>query len=130
MITSNLTRLGGPAAILGGMLFIVRLVVLGFVESGTLSGAFFESRWGNHAFRVPAMALFAAGVAELYLYQSRRFGKLGKAGFYLSLAGFSIAAIDGLAILLVELVIGKDFTPIWLVVITHLLAVGMYLMGR
>ncbi len=42
---------------MGGVLFIVRFLLVGFVESGTLSGAFFESRWGEHALRVPVMAL-------------------------------------------------------------------------
>ncbi len=123
MTASNLIRLGGPAAILGGVLFIVTWVLGGFAESGALNGAFFEF------FRVLTMALLTVGVAGLYLYQSRRFGKLGKAGFYLSLAGFSVAAIGGLAIFLVELMIGKDSTPIWLFVIAHLLAAGMYLIG-
>lgn len=121
MTASNLVRLGGPAAILGGVLFIPMFVLS--------SGAFFESLWGNYALRAPVMALLAAGVAGLYLYQSRRFGKLGKAGFYLSLAGFSAAAIGSLAIILIELVIGKDSTPIWLAVITPLLAAAMYVIG-
>ncbi len=129
MTTSNLIRMGGPAAILGGVLFSVMWVIDEFVKSGTLSETFFESRWSHYIFWVPSMALLAVGVAGLYLHQSRRFGKLGKAGFYLSLAGFSVGAIGGLAMILVDLVIGNDSMPFLLFVITHLLACAMFLIG-
>ncbi len=83
MVASNLIRLGGPAAVLGGMLVFF--------------GAFFsDDSW----MLVPLLwaagfAFMIVGITGIYLYlrRSGRFGLLGTVGFYMSVFAFVVLTI-------------------------------------
>ena len=73
--------------------------------------------------------LLAAGALTLYLRQKEHFGRLGKAGFYLTFGGFALAAIGGLAIIVVGLSVGEEATLGVLDVLAHPLSMLLYSVG-
>jgi hypothetical protein len=132
MSSLNLVRWGALAAMLGGALY---LAILGanvliydlFMEQA--KGTFF----GEHAFiqmlDVPAFALLLIGTVGVYLRQSGRLGKVGKAGFYLTVAGFGLSVVGGLTIIAVGLTVSDEATLGILDVVTHPLAMFLYSVG-
>lgn len=81
--------MGGPAAMLGGFVYIlafvaVYLIYVVFAERAE------ENFFGQHAFihmiDTPMFALLALGAIGVYLSQSERLGRVAKAGFWLTLA--------------------------------------------
>ncbi len=79
MSSSNLIRGGGPAALLGGLLFVVYAVGISLVTA--YNPALKESSAGHaiyHLFNAPPNALMFIGIVALYLFlrRSDRFGLL------------------------------------------------------
>lgn len=108
-MSSNLIRWGGPAALLGGLLFVVYAV--GFSLVAAYNPALEESSAGHaiyHMFNAPPNALMFIGIIGLYLYlcRSDRFGIVGKIGFYICAVVFAVEAIGGLAIIASETMLG------------------------
>ena len=95
MVSSNLVRWGGSAALLAGALFIVEAVAVPFIG---------DSHWGFHALDFPAHAFLAVGLVGLYLWQKRqeRFGWLGTVGFILIVIPSVVIALGGLAIVFID----------------------------
>ncbi len=120
--SENLIRQGAVGATLGGALFvgIFTLLSLGQLGVSPALQALEDKHWLFHIFEAPIMALITLGVAGLYRYQAERFGKLGKAGAYLALFGFGMAALGGVAVIAVELGTGANTAEGILDVIVHL----------
>ncbi len=120
--SENLIRQGAVGATLGGVLFvgIFTLLSLGQLGVSPALKALEDKHWLFHIFEAPIMALIALGVAGLYRYQAERFGKLGKAGAYLAMFGFAVAALGGVAVIVVELGTGTNTAEGILDVIVHL----------
>ncbi len=111
MSSSNLIRYGGPAALLGGLLFVVYAV--GFSLVVAYNPSLEDSAAGHaiyHVFNVPPNALMFIGIIGLYLYlrqsSSARFGIVGKIGFYICAVVFALTAIGGLGIIASESMLG------------------------
>lgn len=109
MSREKLIRLGGPAALLGGLLFVV--YALGSTLVYASAPAFAESSGGHavyHVFNVPPNAVMLLGVVGLYMYLRERggFGIVGKIGFYVCATVFALTAIGGLAIIASETTLG------------------------
>ena len=105
MTSADLIRCGGPATLLGGLLFVVYAVGTNFIG---------ESHALYHTLNAPANAFLAVGVVGLYLYarQNVRFGKLGAVGFYICAIVFAIEAVGGLAIIVSETMLGGAFVSV------------------
>ena len=130
-MSSKLIRWGGPAAVLGGILFAAVFALINLMIYGlkVLRGAFLESHAFAHILDAPMFLLLAAGALTLYLRQKEHFGRLGKAGFYLTFGGFTLAAIGGLAIIVVGLSVGEEATLGVLDVLAHPLSMLQYSVG-
>ena len=117
---------------LGGALYITL-----FGVAVLIYGVFAEETEGNflgaHAFihflDVPMFALLALGAVGIYAHQKDRLGKVGKAGFYTTLAGFGLSVLGGLTIIAVGLTVSDEATLGVLDVITHPLAHLLYAVG-
>jgi hypothetical protein len=130
-MSSKLIRWGGPAAVLGGILFAAVFALINLMIYGlkVIRGAFLESHAFSHMLDAPMYLLLVVGVLALYLRQKERFGRLGKAGFYLTFGGFTLAAIGGLAIIVVGLSVGEEATLGVLDVLAHPLSMLQYSVG-
>lgn len=126
---TNLIRYGGPAAVLGGVLLAVLFLLDELAIAGVLTGALFESHWGYHVLNVPMNMLLTIGVLGLFAHQAASFGKPGKVGSYLSLAGFALATLGGIAIIGFELGVGEESTPGVLDMFIHLVAALLFVVG-
>ena len=132
MTREKMMRYGGPAAILGGVMH-----VLAFVAVYLIYFAFAEEAkhmfFGQHAFihiiDVAMFALLAVGATGVYLSQAGRLGRIAKAGFFLTLAGFGLGVIGGLTIIVVGLAVSDEATLGVLDVIAHPLAQLLYTLG-
>ncbi len=132
MDSSRPIRWGGPAAMLGGVLYValfgVTVLIYGvFVEQ--TQGTFLGAHAFIHSLDVPMFALLALGAVGVYARQKDRLGKVGKAGFYTTLAGFGLSVLGGLAIIAVGLAVSDEATLGVLDVITHPLAHLVYAVG-
>jgi hypothetical protein len=125
-------RWGGPAAILGGALYValfgLTVLIYGVFAEET-EGTFLGAHAFIHSLDVPMFALLALGAAGVYARQKGRLGKVGKAGFYITLAGFGLSVLGGLTIIAVGLAVGDEATLGVLDVITHPLAHLLYAVG-
>ncbi len=104
MSPPNLVRWSALAAMAGGVLFAGAITLTNFVESHT---AF-------HVIDAPPYILLTAGLVGLYVRQAGYFGWLGKAGFYLTMAGFAMVVLLGLTVIIVESGGGQGGLPAWL----------------
>jgi hypothetical protein len=129
---SKLMRWGGPAAMLGGALYVAAWVATILIY-GVFAEQTKENFFGQHAFihmiDTPMFALLALGVVGVYARQKDRIGKVGKAGFYVALAGFGLSVIGGLAIIVVGLAVSDEATLGILDVVAHPLAMLLYAVG-
>jgi hypothetical protein len=79
MNRTNLIRLGGLAAMVGGVLFV----------AAPLFGRFFpqamESSLAMEAFLVVALLLVPMGMVGFHALQEQRYGLIGRAGFWMSI---------------------------------------------
>ena len=132
MIKEKMARYGGPTAISGGVMY-----VLAFVATMLVYSVFAEQTkhnfFGQHAFihivDVVAFATLALGAIGIYLSQSDRLGRIAKAGFWLTLAGFGLSVAGGLAIIVVGLAVSDEATLGVLDIVTHPLAQLLYTLG-
>lgn len=114
MSREKLIRLGGPAAMLGGLLFVV--YALGSTLVYASAPAFAESGGGHavyHVFNVPPNAVMFLGVVGLYMYLRERggFGIVGKIGFWICATVFALTTVGGLAIIASETTLGGAGVP-------------------
>ena len=132
MSKEKVIRWGGPAAMLGGFVYILAVVAV-YLIYVVFAEQTQHNFFGQHAFihivDVFAFAMLALGALGVYLYQSERLGKLAKAGFWLTLAGFGLSVVGGLAIIVVGLAVSDEATAGVLDVITHPLAQLLYTLG-
>jgi hypothetical protein len=131
-MNKNVTRYRGAAAILGGAMY-----VLAFVATFLIYSAFKEQAkdtfFGEHAFihiiDVAAFAVLFVGALAVYRSQAGLLGRVAKAGFFLTLAGFGLSVIGGLTIVVVGLAVSDEATLGVLDVVTHPLAQLLYTLG-
>ena len=132
MTREKIMRYGGPAAILGGVMH-----VLAFVAVYLIYFAFAEEAkhtfFGQHAFihiiDVAMFALLAVGATGVYLSQSGLLGRIARAGFFLTLAGFGLGVIGGLTIIVVGLTVSDGATLGVLDIVAHPLSQLLYTLG-
>lgn len=129
---SRLVSWGGPAAMLGGALYValfgVSVLIYGVFAEQT-EGTFLGAHAFIHSLDVVMFALLALGAVGVYARQRDRLGKAGKAGFYVTLAGFGLSVLGGLAIIVVGLAVSDEATLGILDAITHPLAQLLYAAG-
>lgn len=132
MSSSQATRWGGPAAILGGALYVALFgatVLIYGVFAEQTEGTFLGTHAFIHSLDVPMFALLALGTVGVYARQKDRLGKVGKAGFYITLAGFGLSVLGGLTVMAVGLTVSDEATLGVLDVVTHPLAHLLYAVG-
>ena len=131
-MTQKLTRYGGPAAVLGGALYLaifVATVLINDVFAEEARHTIFGLHATIHVLDVTTFALLLIGAFAVYRRQSGRFGKAGKAGFWLTAAGFGLSIIGGLAIIVVGLAVSNEATLGVLDAVAHPLAHLLYAVG-
>ena len=130
-MSAKLIRWGGQAAVVGGILFAAVFVLINLMIYGlkVIRGALLESHVFAHMLDAPIFLLLAVGALALYLCQKERFGRLGKAGFFLTFSGFALATIGGLAIIVVGFSVSEEATLGALDVLTHPLSMLLYSVG-
>ena len=133
MNREKMVRYGGPAAILGGVMhvlaFVAVLYLIYFAFAEEAKGTFFGQHAFIHMIDVAMFALLAAGATGVYLSQSGLLGRIAKAGFFLTLAGFGLSVVGGLTIIVVGLAVSDEATLGVLDIITHPLAQLLYTLG-
>lgn len=132
MIKEKVMRYGGPAAILGGAMHVLAFVavyLIYFALAKQAKGTFFGEHAFIHIIDVLMFALLAVGAVGVYLSQSGGLGRIAKAGFWLTLAGFGLSVVGGLTIIAVGLAVGDEATLGVLDVVTHPLAQLLYTLG-
>lgn len=132
MSREKLIRYGGPAAMLGGALYLatfgmVYLIYDRFAEQAR--GTFFGEHAFIHIFDTPMFVFLLLGATGLYLYQRSRFGLAGKAGFYLAAFGFLLGAVGGAMIIVIGLTVGDEATMGIPDMIAHMLSHVFYALG-
>ena len=131
-MSSKLTRYAGPAAVLGGALYIATfgMVYLIYVLFGEQAeGTFLRAYAFIYAFYTPMYVLLLLGAFGLYLRQRRYFGLAGKAGFYLTATGFSLGAAGSAVILVIGLTAGEGAAVGFSQFVAHALAHASYAVG-
>jgi hypothetical protein len=132
MNSSELIRWGGPAALLGGALYIARFGVTALIYNvfaEETKDTFLRAHAFIHLLDVSMFALLALGTVAVYACQKDRLRRVGKAGFYTTLAGFGLSVLGGLTIIAVGLAVSDEATLGALDVITHPLAHLLYAVG-
>lgn len=117
---------------LGGALYFCAfgaayLIYARFAEQ--TQGTFIAKHAFIHMLDVPMFALLALGAVGVFLRQKDGFGKLGKAGFFLTFLGFGLSVAGGLVIVAVGLAVSDETTLGVLDVITHPAAHVLYALG-
>ncbi len=128
----NITRHGGPAAILGGAMYVLAFVATFLIYSAfeeEARGTFFGEHAFIHIIDVAAFAALFAGALGVHRSQAGRVGRIAKAGFFLTLAGFGLSVLGGLAIVVVGLAVSDEATLGVLDVVAHPLAQLLYTLG-
>lgn len=130
MSREKLVRWGGPAAIMGGLAYVaVALLTVAIYFYEILRGPVFEAHAFIHAFDAPMYLLLTVGLTGLYLRQRDRFGKAGKAGFFLAFAGFGLGFLASVAVIVVGLTVGDEATLGVLDALAHPLPMLLYTVG-
>ena len=132
MTREKLMSYGGPAAILGGVMHVLAYVAVFLIYSAfkeEAKGTFFGEHAFIHIVDVAMFALLAVGATGIYFSQSARLGRVAKAGFWLTLAGFGLGVAGGLTIILVGLAVGDEATLGVLDIIAHPLSQVLYTLG-
>lgn len=132
MSRRRLIEWGGPAAIAGGVAYLIATVAVILIYdlfAERTTGTFVGSHAFIHILDVIAFALLAVGAAGVYLDQADRLGRPGRAGFYVTLAGFGLSVLGGLAIIAAGLAVSDQATLGLLDMITHPVAHALYAVG-
>jgi hypothetical protein len=132
MSREKLIRYGGPAAMLGGALYLatfgmVYLIYELFAEQA--KETFFGEHAFIHMFDTPMFVFLLLGAVGLYLRQRSNFGVAGKAGFFLTALGFGLGAVGGAMIVVVGLTVSDEATLGVLDMIAHFLSHVFYALG-
>ena len=94
--SSSFGRWGGPAAVLGGVLWMAVFAAFATRPSGPGSAPPYRSFEGLYVPFLLAAVLIVAGLAALHAHLRGTYGGLGKAGFVLALVGaVSLALVVG-----------------------------------
>ena len=128
----NVTRYGGVAAILGGAMHVLAYVAVFLIYEAfkeEAKGTFFGEHAFIHIVDVAMFALLLVGAVGVYFSQSARLGKVAKAGFWLTLAGFGLGVAGGLTIIVVGLAVGDEATLGVLDIVAHPLSQVLYTLG-
>jgi len=123
---------GGPAAILGGVMYVIAFVavfMIYFAFKEEAKGTFFGEHAFIHIIDVATFTLLFVGALGVYRSQAERLGRVAKAGGWLTLAGFGLSVAGGLTIIAVGLIVGDEATLGVLDVVTHPLAQLLYTLG-
>jgi hypothetical protein len=131
-MSSRLESWGGPAAILGGALYLVTFGMVYLIYdlfAKQAKGTFVGSHAFIHMFDTPMFVFLLVGAAGLYLRQREVFGLIGKAGFYLTAFGFSLGIVGGAMIIVIGLTVGEKATLGVPDMIAHVLSHVFYAMG-
>lgn len=131
MSREKLIRWGGPAAVAGGLAYVAigLLTVSIYSTLKLLQGPLFEAHAFIHSLDAPMFLLLTVGLTGLYLRQRHRFGKAGKAGFLLTFAGFGIAFLASIAVIVVGVTVSDEATLGVLDVLAHPLPQLLYTIG-
>lgn len=130
MSKEKLIRWGGPAAVAGGLAYVaIGLLTVVIYVYNVLQGPVFEAHAFIHAFDAPMFLLLLAGVTGLYLRQRNRFGKAGKTGFFLTFAGFGLAFVGSIAVIVVGVSVSDEATLGVLDALAHPLPMLLYMIG-
>lgn len=130
MSREKLIRWGGPAAVAGGLAYVaIGLLTAAIYAYGVLQGPVFEAHAFIHAFDAPMFLLLTVGLTGLYLRQRHRFGKMGKAGFFLAFAGFGVAFLASIAVIIVGVSVSDEATLGVLDALAHPLPMLLYMIG-
>ena len=132
MSREKLMRYGGPAAMLGGALYLATFAMVYLIYELFAEDAketFFAQHAFIHMFDTPMFVFLLLGTLALYLRQHSDFGVVGKAGFYLTAFGFGLGAIGGAMIVVVGLTVGDEATMGVLDMIAHFLSHVFYALG-
>ena len=132
MTSERVMRYGGPASILGGVMYVLAFVavyLIYFAFADEAKGTFFGEHAFIHIIDVATFALLFVGALGVYRSQAGKVGRIGKAGFFLTLAGFGLSVIGGLTIIVVGLAVGDEATLGVLDIVTHPLAQLLYTLG-
>ncbi|HEV2743194.1 MAG TPA: hypothetical protein VGV91_08575, partial [Rubrobacter sp.] len=109
----TITRYGGAAAIVGGAMYVLAFVATMLVYSvfeEEAKGTFFGEHAFIHIIDVAAFAVLFAGALAVYRSQAGKVGRIGKAGLFLTLAGFGLSVAGGLTIIVVGLAVSDEAT--------------------
>lgn len=131
-MSSKLMRYGGPAAMLGGALYIatfgtVYLIYGLFAEQAR--GTFFRDQEFIYLFYAPMYLFLLLGAAGLYQRQRSYFGLTGKAGFYLTAVGFLLGAVGSATIVVIGLISGDETALAAPIFATHAISHFFYATG-
>ncbi len=129
---AKLIRYAGPAAVLGGALYIATFgmvyLIYGLFEEQA-EGTFFRDYDFIYTFYTPMYALLLLGTFGLYLQQRGYFGLMGRAGFYLTSLGFSLGAVGSAVIVAIGLTSGDGAAVGFPQFVAHALAHAFYATG-
>jgi len=125
-------RYGGPAAMLGGALYLVTfgmvyLIYELFAEQA--KETFFGEHAFIHMFDTPMFVFLLLGAVGLYLRQQRDFKIVGKAGFFLTAFGFGLGIVGGAMIIVIGLTVSDEATMGIPDLIAHMLSHVFYALG-
>ncbi len=132
MTGEKTVRYGGLAAIVGGVMYVLAFVavyLIYFAFAREARDTFFGQHAFIHIIDVAMFSLLLVGALGVYRSQSGSLGRIARAGFFLTLAGFGLSVAGGLAIIVVGLAVGDEATLGALDVITHPLAQLLYTLG-
>ena len=93
MTSSNIIRLGGIAAMVGGVFWVV-WSLLGRVSFEASGSSFADG------LLLLAAVLTLAGLVGLHVLQGANYGRIGRAGFYTAAGGLLVQALAALFLLM------------------------------
>ena len=129
-MSGKLIRYGGPAAVVGGALYIATFglvyLVYGLFEEQS-AGTLLRDDGLIYVFYTPMYASLSLGTFGLYGRQRDHFGPAGKAGSYLIAIGFSLGAAGSAAIAAIWLAGGE--AGAFPQFVTHAFAHALYAVG-
>ena len=127
MNRTSLIRMGGLAAVVGGVLFLA-FPLLGYGLAGFTHPFFYRVEEALLFLMVVALVLVPVGMVGFHAFQRQSYGRIGLAGFWLVvIASFVVAA--GVADYFIWGDVLQELPPVWLVWGVLGLLVGFLLYG-
>jgi len=109
---TSLIRLGGLAAMAGGVLFLA-FPLLGYGLAGFMHPFFYRVEEALVSLMVVALALVPVGMVGFHAFQRQSYGRMGLAGFWLVVIASLLVAV-GVADYFVWGDFLQDAPPVWL----------------